>query len=58
VARLEVPTVRLADVLAAREALVPELKKCGFIYIALDLQGLRSGSLHEAVKPDVPSKPG
>jgi pyridinium-3,5-biscarboxylic acid mononucleotide sulfurtransferase len=51
VARLEIPVGRLADVLAARETLVPGLKKCGFVYVALDLQGLRSGSAHEAVKP-------
>jgi pyridinium-3,5-biscarboxylic acid mononucleotide sulfurtransferase len=51
VARLEIPVARLSDVLAARETLVPGLKKCGFVYVALDLQGLRSGSLHEAVKP-------
>jgi pyridinium-3,5-biscarboxylic acid mononucleotide sulfurtransferase len=51
VARLEIPVARLADVLAAREALVPGIKKCGFVYVALDLQGLRSGSLHEAVNP-------
>lgn len=53
IARLEIPPARFADVLAARETLVPALKKFGFVYIALDLQGLRSGSLHEAVKSGV-----
>lgn len=51
VARLEIPPERFADVLAARETLVPAIKKCGFVFVALDLQGLRSGSMHEAVSP-------
>jgi len=50
VARLEIPPERFGDVLAARETLIPALKKCGFVFIALDLQGLRSGSMHEAVQ--------
>ena len=51
VARLEIPPDRFADVLAVRETLMPALKNCGFIFVALDLQGLRSGSMHEAVEP-------
>lgn len=50
IARLEVPPDRLAEVLARREELLTGLKALGFVYIAIDLQGLRSGSLHEAVK--------
>jgi uncharacterized protein len=57
VARLEIPVARLSDVLSARETLIAGLKKCGFVYIALDLQGLRSGSAHEAVKPGAKSPP-
>jgi len=56
VARLELPTARLPDVLAAREELLAGIKKCGFVFVALDLQGLRSGSLHEAVKPGATAK--
>lgn len=49
-ARLEVPPERFAELLTLRDELVRELKKLGFVYVTLDLQGLRSGSLHEAVK--------
>jgi uncharacterized protein len=35
---------------ATREAVVVELKRLGFLYVALDLQGFRSGSLNEALK--------
>ena len=50
VARIEVPAARLAEALAQREALVAALKSLGFVYVTLDLQGLRSGSLNEALR--------
>jgi uncharacterized protein len=50
VARIEIPSARLADALAQREALVAALKSLGFVYVSLDLQGLRSGSLNEALE--------
>jgi len=56
VARLEIPPDRFADVLAARDKLVPALKNCGFVFVALDLQGLRSGSMHEAISPSSRSR--
>jgi pyridinium-3,5-biscarboxylic acid mononucleotide sulfurtransferase len=48
VARLEVPLAELERILvpATREALVVGLKTLGFRHIALDLEGLRSGSLN------------
>lgn len=49
IARIEVPADRLADLLERREEILAALKKLGFVYVSLDLQGLRSGSLHEAV---------
>lgn len=50
VARIEVPAERLAEALARREELTAGLRELGFVYVTLDLQGLRSGSLHEAVR--------
>ena len=34
---------------STRVEVVAELKRLGFTYIALDLQGFRSGSLNEAI---------
>jgi uncharacterized protein len=48
--RLELPSARLPDVLALREEIVATFKKLGFVYVALDLQGFRSGSMHEAAE--------
>jgi pyridinium-3,5-biscarboxylic acid mononucleotide sulfurtransferase len=52
IARLEVPVDEMERLLvvATREAIVAELKRLGFLYVALDLQGFRSGSLNEALK--------
>ena len=52
VARLEVPVAEMPRLLepAMREAIVQELKRLGFTYIALDLQGFRSGSLNEPLR--------
>ena len=58
VARLEVPETRLDEVLARREEVNAALKANGYTYVALDLQGLRSGSMNEVLsgrKPSVPS---
>jgi len=49
VARIEVDSDAMAIVLAHREAIVARFKEIGFQYIALDLQGFRSGSLNEAL---------
>jgi uncharacterized protein len=51
VARIEVPVELLPRVIAPeiRGVLVKELKAVGFLYVALDLQGFRSGSLNEAL---------
>ena len=50
-ARLEVPVADMPRLLApgVREAVVQELKRLGFAYVALDLQGFRSGSLNETL---------
>lgn len=45
IARLEVPADRLSDLAADRETVVKKLKKLGFSYITMDLEGFRSGSM-------------
>jgi uncharacterized protein len=52
VARLEVPVADMPRLLepATREAVVAELRRLGFNYVALDLQGFRSGSLNEPLR--------
>ena len=47
VARIEVPDADLARAVELREKIVPALKGLGFAYVALDLQGFRSGSMNE-----------
>ena len=51
VARIEIPPDLLPRVLTpeVRSALVKEFKTIGVLYVTLDLQGLRSGSLNEAL---------
>ena len=48
-ARIEVDPESLADVLGARERIVEALKGFGFSYVALDLQGYRTGSMNEVI---------
>ncbi len=65
VARLEVPPDAMPRLLLpdVRGAVVAELKRLGFAFVALDLQGFRSGSLNEGVaentrgREDVPPAP-
>lgn len=45
IARIEVDTAQLQTVLAFKEEIQEELKKQGFSYITLDLEGFRSGSM-------------
>ncbi len=48
-ARIEVGEERLAEALARREAIVQAVKAAGYVYVTLDLQGLRHGSMNEAL---------
>jgi len=48
-ARLEVPVDRLADVLARRTEVVDAVRASGYRYVTLDLEGLRSGNLNQAL---------
>ena len=51
VARIEVEPSELPRALAQREDLVRAVKAAGFLYVTLDLEGFRSGSLNEALPP-------
>ncbi len=60
VARLEVPVVEMPRLLEPelRARVVGELKRLGFTWVALDLQGFRSGSLNEILGPRKHEGPG
>lgn len=49
VARLEVPAPMLAAVLERREAVVAGVRSAGYAFVALDLEGFRSGSLNRVL---------
>ncbi len=50
VARLEVDVERIPQALEKREGIVGCLKKLGFAYVVLDLEGFRSGSMDVHIK--------
>ncbi len=53
VARLEVPDDRLAEAVARRLEIIAAVKAAGYRYVTLDLEGLRSGNLNQALQtPD------
>jgi len=49
-ARVEVPTDDFDLVMNNREKIILELKKYGFTYVTMDLQGYRTGSMNETLK--------
>ncbi|NWG20278.1 MAG: ATP-dependent sacrificial sulfur transferase LarE [Chloroflexi bacterium] len=51
IARIEVLPEEIDTVIAHREAIVARLKELGYVYVTLDLQGFRSGSMNEARQP-------
>ncbi|MFO0933279.1 MAG: ATP-dependent sacrificial sulfur transferase LarE [Planctomycetota bacterium] len=53
VARIEVPPADLPALLAdgLRERVVAGLKDLGFVYVTVDVEGFRSGSMNEALRP-------
>jgi len=57
VARIEVPPAELQRLTepALRAELVRELRELGFLYVTVDLQGFRSGSLNEALPAAAPA---
>jgi len=48
IARIEVTPDELPLAIAQRDAIVAHLKALGYVYVTLDLQGFRSGSMNEA----------
>jgi uncharacterized protein len=57
-ARVEVPPADMAAVLGLRTELVDAFRTLGFTWVALDLQGFRSGSLNEALDSKTNEGPG
>jgi pyridinium-3,5-biscarboxylic acid mononucleotide sulfurtransferase len=49
VARLEVPLDRLDHVVERRVEVVAAVQAAGYRYVTLDLEGLRSGNLNQAL---------
>lgn len=49
-ARVEVPLADLAAMLETREAVVAAVRAAGYRYVTLDLEGLRSGNLNDALR--------
>ena len=45
VARIEVDADALAKIVVQREEIIKRLKELGFVYLTLDLEGFRSGSM-------------
>ncbi len=48
-ARIEISPSLLERALSHREFIVQELRRLGFVYVTLDLQGFRSGSMNEPI---------
>ncbi len=57
-ARIEVPPADMPRLLALRAELVDAFRQLGFTWVALDLQGFRSGSLNDALDPRTHEGPG
>lgn len=51
-ARIEVPVTDLGSVIERREDVVAAVKQAGYEYVTLDLEGLRSGNLNQALSAD------
>lgn len=53
-ARIEVPASEIRSLfeVVSEQPVVEELKKLGFIYVTLDLQGYRTGSMNEVIKSE------
>jgi len=49
-ARLEVPLDDLSRVLSVRDEVVAAIRGAGYAYVTLDLEGLRSGNLNDALQ--------
>jgi len=52
VARIEVPVASLDSLVARRSEVVAAVQSAGYRYVTVDLEGLRSGNLNQALGPD------
>jgi uncharacterized protein len=50
IARIEVPISQLKAILILREKIISFMHKLGFVYVTLDLEGYRSGSMNEVIE--------
>lgn len=53
VARIEIPQADFQLFLKKREGITEKLKETGFLYITLDMEGFRSGSMDEKIKMSI-----
>ncbi len=53
-ARIEVPAVEMEKAVAGAEQIVSALQDAGYSYVTLDLAGLRSGNLNNALSSETP----
>jgi uncharacterized protein len=51
IARLELESTALERAVKLREAIIALGKSCGFTYVAVDLEGFRSGAMNETLTP-------
>jgi len=51
VARIEVDPDALAEIVARRDEVVAAVSSAGYLYVTLDLEGFRSGSLNRVIDP-------
>lgn len=48
-ARIEVPSEQMGDVVAVSDLVLTKLRQIGYQYVSLDLQGYRTGSMNEVI---------
>jgi uncharacterized protein len=51
-ARIEIPPAHIRRLMEKREEIAAALKNIGFVYVACDLEGYRTGSMNEVIGPD------
>jgi pyridinium-3,5-biscarboxylic acid mononucleotide sulfurtransferase len=55
-ARIEVEPDELADVVARRQEVVDTVRRAGYAFVSLDLEGFRSGSLNRVLQSEWPDR--
>jgi pyridinium-3,5-biscarboxylic acid mononucleotide sulfurtransferase len=57
-ARIEVGQEEIHRLLddTTRSGIVAHMKQLGFVYVTLDLQGYRTGSMNEVLKIEIPAR--